>query len=291
MGEPKDGRNPDMRGHVKLITDLSFKTSRFRMARGLLHHDFMGGGAGSWLLHNRAEMNQKLPKLYKAFFDEGLTGLFKAVSMAPRRHFKSRFDKPGISRMGWKQMGWIARPAGSDFAKVGIHAGWRKQSSWLGGGHVLPSRGRYAAGGAMLSNVNKIKAAGQMIKSLTGREAKARPFAPVGMVMPLRMSGLESGLALPVGRENLHLQMAGQPRSRHRGVEPTATGLRRDMGISERGIGDGTGVVEKELHAPPVNLSRAMGDYFAHQARLPPSGAMAFDPRLTPAWTGLKIPV
>ncbi len=38
-------------------------------------------------------------------------------------------------------------------------------------------------------------------------------------------------------------------------------------------------------------LARALDDYFALQARLPPSGATAFDPRLTPAWAGLKLPV
>ncbi len=66
MGEPKDDSNPDMRGHGKLVTDLAAATRRFRMAGGLLHHDFMEGGAGGWLLHNRAEMSQKLPKLYKS---------------------------------------------------------------------------------------------------------------------------------------------------------------------------------------------------------------------------------
>jgi hypothetical protein len=38
------------------------------------------------------------------------------------------------------------------------------------------------------------------------------------------------------------------------------------------------------------NLRLAMSDLLNAQARLPPSGPTAFDPRLTPAWAGLKLP-
>ena len=37
-------------------------------------------------------------------------------------------------------------------------------------------------------------------------------------------------------------------------------------------------------------LSRALSDLLDQQARLPPSGATGFDPRLSPAWPGLKLP-
>jgi hypothetical protein len=37
-------------------------------------------------------------------------------------------------------------------------------------------------------------------------------------------------------------------------------------------------------------LSRALRELLDHQGRLPPSGATAFDPRLTPPWPGLKLP-
>jgi hypothetical protein len=39
-----------------------------------------------------------------------------------------------------------------------------------------------------------------------------------------------------------------------------------------------------------VRLYRAIDDYLARQARLPPSGMTGFDPRLSPAWAGLQIP-
>jgi hypothetical protein len=38
-------------------------------------------------------------------------------------------------------------------------------------------------------------------------------------------------------------------------------------------------------------LRGALEDLLSRQARLPPSGATAFDPRLTPAWPGLQLPV
>jgi hypothetical protein len=63
-----------------------------------------------------------------------------------------------------------------------------------------------------------------------------------------------------------------------------------------------TGVDEAEARFAPLRLGRdsvtepadirsALDDYFTRQARLPPAGGAAFDPRLTPAWAGVKIPV
>ncbi|MDE8348938.1 MAG: hypothetical protein POG74_05560 [Acidocella sp.] len=43
---------------------------------------------------------------------------------------------------------------------------------------------------------------------------------------------------------------------------------------------------------PPtkVDVTTLVREFLDHQARLPPSGATMFDPRLTPAWPGLKMP-
>ena len=40
----------------------------------------------------------------------------------------------------------------------------------------------------------------------------------------------------------------------------------------------------------PLKLRGALEDLLTRQARLPPSGATAFDPRVTPAWPGLQLP-
>ena len=41
---------------------------------------------------------------------------------------------------------------------------------------------------------------------------------------------------------------------------------------------------------PQFDIGQALKEYFYQQSRLPPSGTTAFDPRLTPAWAGLKLP-
>jgi|GEM_PF-4607005 hypothetical protein len=38
------------------------------------------------------------------------------------------------------------------------------------------------------------------------------------------------------------------------------------------------------------DIGQALEEYFFEQSRMPPAGTTAFDPRLTPAWAGLKLP-
>jgi len=47
----------------------------------------------------------------------------------------------------------------------------------------------------------------------------------------------------------------------------------------------------KLLNAARSDVDHAIQDFFMRQARLPPAGGTAFDPRLTPAWAGVKLPV
>ncbi len=58
--------------------------------------------------------------------------------------------------------------------------------------------------------------------------------------------------------------------------------------------GNSAAALNGPRHAPappsPFALEQALNDYFSRQSRLPPSGTTAFDPRLTPAWAGLKLP-
>jgi hypothetical protein len=49
-----------------------------------------------------------------------------------------------------------------------------------------------------------------------------------------------------------------------------------DMGLAPLAAGMG------------ARFEDVLGDYFARQARLPPAGGGAFDPRLTPVWLGQK---
>jgi hypothetical protein len=55
----------------------------------------------------------------------------------------------------------------------------------------------------------------------------------------------------------------------------------------EHGVRHVSDFVETELS----DFEHALDNYFSRQARLPPSGVTSFDPRLTPAWAGVKLPV
>jgi hypothetical protein len=59
-----------------------------------------------------------------------------------------------------------------------------------------------------------------------------------------------------------------------------------DDGAEYKGLG-----FEGGMAPSPMNLAYALDDYFNRQARLPPSGAQAFDALITPAWAGLKLSV
>ena len=45
-----------------------------------------------------------------------------------------------------------------------------------------------------------------------------------------------------------------------------------------------------DVYEDEQRLDRVLSDFFDRQSRLPPSGATGFDPRLSPAWPGLKLP-
>lgn len=68
--------------------------------------------------------------------------------------------------------------------------------------------------------------------------------------------------------------------------------------ISTRGAPSGSNVGHetggKDQPAEPVHSDRAfermITAFFDGQARLPPNGATGFDPRLSPAWAGMKLP-
>jgi hypothetical protein len=56
------------------------------------------------------------------------------------------------------------------------------------------------------------------------------------------------------------------------------------------GVNGGQADLPRSTAARQRDLKRAVAEYFDRQARLPPSGGTAFDPRLTPAWPGLNLP-
>jgi hypothetical protein len=92
------------------------------------------------------------------------------------------------------------------------------------------------------------------------------------------MGGLRASVA-PVRRRAVAQRKDERTASRLSISEDAMTGQRRSAVFGSI----------SEMAQP--QLTRALDEYFALQARLPPSGATAFDPRLTPAWAGVKLPV
>ncbi|MGO9816544.1 MAG: hypothetical protein ACLPJJ_10220 [Acidocella sp.] len=129
-----------------------------------------------------------------------------------------------------------------------------------------------------------------------GEEALRQVFAPVRRNLPASPPDLLRGqqamgwpeFALPAVR--LAQTMPGW-----RGRGPISQAFATEVG---RGVEPGAGSSEK-LN-PPVarpagraegeDLAQALRAYFFRQSRLPPAGGTGFDPRLTPAWAGVKIP-
>lgn len=283
---PKDDMGRTVTRHGLPVEGIAAVAHRF-LAMGAGRYS---GRAGKWHLPGRAGVNRKL---HRIFFEDKPARRLQSVPMAPKRSFIFGSGMKEIPRIRGelKNTYWLAGSVGGRFLIRGLRTGWGKQSSWLGGGNVLPGRGRHLAGRSMLLTKNENADISHMGIKPAGREGNVRPFAPVSVVAPFRMSGQESRLGRSVYQENIHMHPAGQPRLYSQELASVGSGIRKNNKVSEREIGSDQGSVVQDPRKRMADISRAMGDYFMHQARLPPSGAMAFDPRLTPAWAGLKLPV
>jgi hypothetical protein len=121
-----------------------------------------------------------------------------------------------------------------------------------------------------------------------------RSFAPVGTGLNPRLEGGGGGSAPIIGDGNAHTRFAARLPGNASGKIPGADisrGLRRMPEFSDAGSENGVPGFEGDTLTSRENLAHVLDDYFNRQARLPPSGATAFDSRLTPAWVGLKLPV
>ncbi|MDD2795894.1 hypothetical protein [Acidocella sp.] len=283
---PKDDTGYTATGHDWPVEDVAAVAGQF-LVMGAGRYS---GRVGKWHLPVRSGVNRKLHRIF--FKDKQARGL-QSVPMAPKRSFTFRLGMSEAPRIQGelKNTFWLAGSAGERFSMPGLRAGWGKQSSWLGGGHVLPGRGKHLAGLHMLLTKNENATISHLRIKPGGRVGNVGPFAPVSVVAPFRMSGQESRLGRSVRQENMRVHPAGPPRLYSQELASTGYGLKKNRDISEYVTGSDQGSVAQEPRKRMADISRAMGDYFMHQARLPPSGAMAFDPRLTPAWAGLKLPV
>jgi len=109
---------------------------------------------------------------------------------------------------------------------------------------------------------------------------------------------------LKLGQKNLKLASSRFLTNRHKGL-PSVAPVARPLAVmstqqlmahhSDTGSpGDGQHSAAWNQGTQKIreqNLQVALGQLLDRQARLPPSGPTAFDPLLTPAWAGLKIPM
>lgn len=104
-------------------------------------------------------------------------------------------------------------------------------------------------------------------------------------VQPWRVQrGREDVVANGQGRGAMDRHFAGDALGGET-VAPMASQKRQSQG--ERG--EAPGLAAQHLEGPA--FSDALDDYFFRQSRLAPTGGTGFDPRLSPLWAGLKLPV
>lgn len=79
---------------------------------------------------------------------------------------------------------------------------------------------------------------------------------------------------------------------KNRAVPENLVAQARRVGRTEPAVHETTGHTIQDGHdvyARSSEVRRAIDEIMAQQARRPPAGPTAFDPRLTPAWPGLKV--
>lgn len=64
----------------------------------------------------------------------------------------------------------------------------------------------------------------------------------------------------------------------------------RDLSVAPESRHLDMQTVPEQQPAAPLDIRRALDDYFFRQSRLPPNGGAGFNPLLSPLWAGLKIP-
>lgn len=118
--------------------------------------------------------------------------------------------------------------------------------------------------------------------------ARGRSFAPP--VIAARATQSRDGRAVisPVWRDHVAEAAVAAFRSPVPGSESARGNRARPMPMAGEVDALATDIAAQ---APPTqfDIGPALEAYFFRQSRLPPSGAAAFDPRISPAWTGLGL--
>jgi hypothetical protein len=200
----------------------------------------------------------------------------RAVSRPMSRNFvlASAAEADGSLSIGGMVIGHIRQTGFSKILKV-AH---RTNTS---------SKFRYSAGAHDLAAKHGAKDVHGVAGRDTTRSSRKLGIASRSGVMAVSFAPIAKNGTVQAG-------FADQPAWRHPNEALGAhirSGSRRTPTFSDAGAEYGVPGFEDGTVTSRKNLAHALDDYFNRQARLPPSGATAFDPRLTPVWAGLKLPV
>lgn len=248
------------------------------------------GWAGSSPGQTRRAAVNRIARLHALFMPIGSRRLSLApVRLTARAAFMYHIVRPAGAPWALAALLRVhPRNNGSGQPDLGRHAaagGWNFVSR--AGNHIL------APGGMSVARAGVFMMAppaltGLAAGGLAPSAARGRSFAP-----PMVSARATHGRAMraevsPVLRDQG--DESGLPARRSMAVGSDVPAARRAQPMAVAGQGAGLDG-EKVAHAPPqsLDIGQALESYFFRQSRLPPSGAAAFDPRITPAWTGLGL--
>ena len=118
-----------------------------------------------------------------------------------------------------------------------------------------------------------------------GRGVEKMSFAPYAA------DGVVGREALPPAKGRHALPVPGLRRGRGaQGAAAMAQEAPHDPGAAPESQHLEVRPVLAQETAAPLDIKRALDEYFFRQSRLPPNGGAGFNPLLSPIWAGLKIP-
>jgi hypothetical protein len=235
-------------------------------------------------------------------------GTSKFSSKTPLISLSRRYRKPTVLASLPLAAGAIIQSAGlhrtSEVIQKGSTDTWdvsvllknkARPPSWMTTRRTFQPVGPMSADGArMMRTLHDVWSGGakgtDQIRSSEGRRHNIRSFAPV----ETRLTAIRGAQSMETGRQILPEQgragffSVGEGRQESHamsfGSAKSALTASVDFGSEQR---KGAWQGENIPASAQQNFSDALGEFFFRQARLPPSGGSAFDPRLTPAWAGL----
>lgn len=276
---------------------------------GMSPEDYMDAHEGYvWGTKIRNDPNSDFYKMMKAWGLDKPVEQGKSGQMAPIRRFlvprivsgSKRADSedggaeisPGMFRFGFSK--GATRRNDSDGFNQFAGLSWFAEAGQLQRTSKHSIRAFISPSKGESGHVEPVSTLVTNWRSKAGAMPGMRSFAPVGDGLNPRSMVEEAGTAPTIGDGNPRGSFAAQSLRHISGGMSRAdisSGLRRVSESLDAGAGYGVQSFADGTVTSQINLARALDDYFNRQARLPPSGATAFDPRLTPAWAGLKLPV